>query len=374
MKRSSHLIWLTAVLVVTICVVGLAAAQDGVDSLDGDEDGPYQFELDAEITEGLDELEISTGFWGVADDQFDFEVYYNVTRRGTASEDGKAFSTFRRTENWIAMVHLVMSEDELEGRTDLRGQFRFDRIYFNLDDGKGRFAGYIGPNDPLGGSAKFHEILADGSRNEVPGIPGWVGVNARNMETARVQQSAFNAAPLWISIDDQGRIYNEAYHADFIGPDQRSFPGYLIDPLQLALGLLPEFAPDTELKVGGEATVTRRFPAGAGFGAAPDYLFTYKLEKLYGSVDKPTAARFTFSATPVQRTQVSTRGGLKTEFTAPDITGGTLLYDLNRGVAAQIGWKYSASGQVSEAGSKLSSKFQVQVEFKASLRHYKEED
>ena len=97
-----------------------------------------------------------------------------------------------------------------------------------------------------------------------------------------------------------------------------------------------------------------------------------ELEKLYGTVEKPTAARFSFSAKPVQAEQSATVGKLTTTFTAPEIKEGHLLLDLAKGVAAYVRWEYKLSGKISQADSKLATDFDVQVDFTASLRHFKE--
>jgi len=176
------------------------------------------------------------------------------------------------------------------------------------------------------------------------------------------------SASAWFSVSDEGRLYNETYFADFNDGDQRSFPGRLQDPVHLALSIQPEFAKETRLKIGETVTVRRRMPVGVNHGATTEYDVTYKLEKLYGTIDEPTAARFSFTATPVTAEQSSKSGDLVTTFTAPEIKDGALLLDLNKGIAAWTSWAYKLNGKVTQPGTNLATDFGVEVDFTASLR------
>lgn len=330
-------------------------------------DEPYEFKLGPDITDKAADMVIEPNFRAVADDKFAYEAYFNILRKGTSRDGAKPIDSFRREENWIDLVTLSTSEDPLEGNTDLLLALRFDQLNFIIDNGKARYSGYIGP-DTGGGPAAFHEIFANGERTEANNIPGWVGITARGVETERAEQARDFSASAWFSVSDEGRLYNETLFADFNNPDQRSFPGKLQDPVHLALAIQPEFGKNAQVKHGETITVRRRMPVGVSHGATTEYDVTYKLEKIYGTVDKPTAARFSFTAVPVKAEQTSTRGGLQTTFTAPEIKDGALLLDLNKGVAAWTKWAYSLKGKVTETGTNRSTDFEVEVDFTASLR------
>jgi len=356
-----------------ILIAGIAAvlvyAQPGLDS--GDADKPYNFKLDPEVTAQAADTTVEPAFHGIDGDHFAYEVYFNALRSGTTSDDGKPVDSFRRQENWVDVLSLRVDEDPLEGRKDLQMRLQFETIEFLLDTGKARYSGYMGPNGPTR-KANFKEILPDGTRNDVQNIPGWVGVTAGAVNSAMVAQSNDYSAAAWFSVTDAGKLYDEVYYADFREANQANYPGKFQDPLHVALSIQPEFPADAKLKIGETCTVRRRMPVGLVPGATVEYDVTYKLEKLYGTVEKPTAARFSFSAKPVQAEQSATVGKLTTTFTAPEIKEGHLLLDLAKGVAAYVRWEYKLSGKISQADSKLATDFDVQVDFTASLRHFKE--
>lgn len=342
--------------------IGYVIAQPELDGIDIDK--PYEFKRGADITAQAADLVIEPGFRAVADDKFAYEAYFNILRSGTSHDGDKTISAFRREENWIDLLTFVTSEDPLEGNTDLLLGVRFDQLNFIINNGKARYAGLIGPT----GTPAFHEIHPNGERTEANNIPGWVGITARGVETERADQNLGTNASAWFSVSDEGRLYNETYFADFNNPDQRSFPGRLQDPVHLALSIQPEFGKDTRLKLGETTTVRRRLPIGVNHGATVEYDVTYMLEKLYGTIDEPSAARFSFTAVPVKASQSTTSGGLTTSFTAPDIKDGALLLDLRKGVAAWTQWQYTLSGKVTQPGTALVTDFTVEVEFTASLR------
>ncbi|MBZ0136723.1 MAG: hypothetical protein K8I27_10155 [Planctomycetes bacterium] len=329
-------------------------------------DKPYEFKLAPDITDKAADLVIEPRFRAVADEKFAYEAYLNILRTGTSHEDGKPVSAFRREENWIDLVTLATAENPIEGNTDLLLRLQFDQLNFIIDNGEARYSGYIGPDGAT--PPAFKEIFPNGERAEANNIPGWVGITARGIEQARTSQARDFSASAWFSVSDEGRLYNDTYFADFNNPDQRSYPGKLQDPVHLALGIQPEFAKDARVKLGETVTVRRRLPVGVNHGATVDYDVTYKLERLYGTVDEPTAARFSFHAVPVAAEHSSTRGGLTTSFTAPEIKDGALLLDLVKGVAAWTSWKYKLNGKVSEPGTSLATDFEVEVDFSASLR------
>ena len=338
---------------------------------DLDADKPYTFKLDAEVTAQAANTAIEPKFNGIDGDRYAYEVYFNATRSGTTHNNGKAVDSFRREENWVDLVTLRVSEDPLDGRNDLNLRLQFDQIQFLLDNGDARYTGYMGPDQPLR-TSNFKEIRADGKRNEVTNIPGWVGVTAGAVKSAIAAQSRDTSGSVWFNVSDSGRLYNEAYFADFGSANQANYPGKLQDPVHLALGIHPEFPVDAKLKIGETCTVRRRLPVGLVHGATIDYDVTYTLNKLYGTVEKPTAARMTFSAVPVQREHSTTLGQLTTTFSAPDIKDGHLLLDLNKGISVYTRWDYKLSGKVSQAGSTLATDFEVHVDFTASLRDFKE--
>jgi len=348
------------VAAVAALVVSFAAAQAR---------DPYEFKVDLakdDITATAAEVNIEPRFRGITDDRFPYEIYYNAHRRGSSTQDGKPFDGYTRHENWIVLAMLELSEDEQEGRKDLRLGLQYEQLNFVIDNGRGRYAGYVGPANG-DHTSKFQEILPDGTRSDVLNIPGWVGVNASTMEAARSAQSLPGSATAFFSVDEQGRLYNDQYHADFNGGDQRNQPGQLVDPVHLALGLNAEFAKGAKLKIGQTTEVTRRFAVGALPGATAQYKFVYKLEKLYGTLAEPTAAKFTFTATPLQANVVQTIDGISVSFAAPEIKNGTLLYDIPKGVAADVTWSISLKGTATQTGG-LSSEFSVDADYRATLR------
>jgi len=351
--------------------VGLASAQQR---------DPYYFGVDTattNITETAAEVVIEPRFRAVVDDQFPYEIYVNTKRTGTSSEGTNLFDTFRRTESWIVHAQLIMREDELERRkdpllafqygvpNDAEGKARPGGISFLIDNGRGRYSGYIGPAAG-GNSAKFQEILPDGARSDVTNIPGWPGISASGVESSRSAQAGMNAASLWVSMAEDGRPHNPQYYVDWNDPDQRSYPGQLIEPLHLLLGLHTHFAKDTKLKLGESVKLTRGFPVGVVPGAAAEYEFSYKLENLYGTLEEPTAARFSFTAAPRAARQAIKVGELLAEFDAPAISG-TLLFDLLKGVTADIAWAGAVKGLISQPGTELRTEFASDMDFRASL-------
>jgi hypothetical protein len=335
-----------------------------------DDNKSYEFKLDTDITAEAGDVVIEPKFKAVVKDRFAYEAYFNATRTGTITETGKVVETFRHVENWVDVFTLVVAEDPIDGHKDPLLRFQFDLIEFTIDNGEARYTGYIGATQ---GNKKpiFKEILADGKRSDVTNIPGWAGINASSVEMNRGIQARDFSSTACFSIADTGRLHRETYFADWNAADQTNYPGRLQDPLHLALGTQPEFTAGTKLKIGESVTVRRRMPVGASFGGTIEYDVTYKLEKLYGTKAEPTAARLTFDAVPVQRNHAMTGNGLNTEFTAPDIKGGRLLLDLVKGVAAHVQWAYTLTGTVSQ-GSELATKFEVKLDYSASLRASKE--
>jgi hypothetical protein len=330
-------------------------------------DTPYEFKLGADITADAAEVAIQPAFKALADDRFAYDIYFNATRSGSVRDGDKSQEGFRRAENWITMVTLTAKEDALDGRKDLLLRLNYDQLGFLIDNGAARYSGYVGPARGTT-TAAFHEVTPNGERNEANNIPGWPGVTARGIESARSSQTFDPAGSAWFSVNDQGRLYNETYFADFNNADQRNYPGRFQDPLHLTLGLLPEFAEGASLKIGETTTVRRRFPVSTGAGSTIEYDFTYKLERLYGTVAEPTAARFTFTAVPVQREHTHDHAGLRTTWTAPDIKDGTLLFDLGKGIAAATSWKYELAGTVTQTGGSMRTEFKIAVDFAANLR------
>lgn len=349
------------ILPVLILAGGIAVAWSFATAQAVDE--PYRFELGNDITARAGDVTIEPGFKALADDRFAYEVYQNATRKGVTRDGEKAIDSFRRREEWTTLVTVVAAEDPLEGNTDLLLKVQYERMSFLLDVGRASYSGIISPED-----SKFWEAAPDGSRNEVNNIPGWAGINARTLESNRSTQSRDFSALAWMSVSDTGRLYNPTYFADFRTGDQTNYPGRLQDPVQLLTGMMPRFNEGTSLKIGETVTVRGAFPVGVRHGAAIEYDFTYRLDKLYGTIERPTAARFTFSATPVKREHTSSVEGLTTSFTAPDIKDAHLLYDLNKGVAGYIAWEYGLEGRISKPGTSLATDFEVNMDFSASLR------
>lgn len=356
-------------LVIPACLI--AAAALAVSFAAAQQRDPYEFKVnlkDHDITAKAADVVIEPRFKAVADDRFAYEYYYNVRRQGRSTENGSQFESFRRTENWTAWAMLNVRENELDGRADSQIALQYERLNGLVDNGRGRYSVYVGPTDGAL-SAKFEEILPDGSRNNVTSIPGWAGITASTIESNRATQSGFAGAAAWFSVDEQGRLYDEQYFADLGSPDQRNYPGVLIDPVHIALGSCAEFTKGASLKLGQTIEITRRFPLGVVPGATAQYRFTYKLEKLYGTVEEPTAAQFSFTAVPVQQKHSVKVGNLSAEYDAPSIEGGTLLYDLAKGVTADVTWAYTLKGVISQQGTTLRTEFGVEADFRASLRN-----
>jgi hypothetical protein len=317
---------------------------------------------------------VKPSFKAVADDRFEYEVYTNLRRAGGAIDAGGAAGGFARAETWIAMCNLTLEEDALTARKDLLAAFRFDTLYFDLSDGEAAYSGYIGPaagEGPARASATFWKVDRDGSRTTAYQIPGWPGVNAGSVEGSRATQNSPGNAACWMSVSETGRLHSELYFAEFDSADQRNFPGRLLDPVQLLLGIQPEFSADAKAEIGGNLVIRRRWPMGAMPGASVDYDMTYTLEKIYGTLAEPTAAQFTFSGKPVSANQGARVRGVDISFTAPEIKDGLLVLDLIKGVAAVVRWSYALKGEVSEPGGARRASFGCDAEFSASLRKKK---
>ncbi|MCA8917181.1 MAG: hypothetical protein KDB90_17455 [Planctomycetes bacterium] len=333
-------------------------------------DEPYNFNLGKDITAEAADVVINPRFKAVANDRFAYECYYNATRTGVVSDGAEVVETFHNKEAWTTAFSLACTEDPLDGRKDLLVHVGIDMIEFSIDNGDARYTGYIGQQTDMR-KPGFKEILPDGKRNDVTNIPGWAGINSGALEANRGTQATTYGGSACFNINDAGRIYNETYYADWGNSDQTNYPGRLIEPLQLALAVHPEFKDAAALKLGETLVVRRRLPVSAARGSTIDYDVTYKLEKLYGTVAEPTAARLTFDAVPVQREHSQEVDGLVTKFTAPDIKGGKLLLDLVKGVAAWVSWEYRLSGTVTQPGTALSTAFDVKFDLTASLREQK---
>jgi len=332
---------------------------------------PYEFKLgDKPLSdEDARKVTLRPAFKAVADDKFEYEVYLDKKTNGGSSDGAAPAGGFARRETWMALCEVLLEEDELNGRKDLRAAFRFGPLHFDLSDGEESFSGYIGPGGGDAADRKdatFWKIERDGSRTQAFNIPGWAGVNARGVESSRNTQSMIGNAAAWMSISESGRAHSELYFAEFDVADQRNYPGRFLDPVQLLLGIQPEFAPDASVQAGGTLSVRRRFPVG--LSGSLDYDLTYTLEKIYGTVETPTAAVFKFTGKPVTAEQAQRLGGLDVRYTAPEITDGYLLLDLVKGVAAVVKWKYALKGEVLEPGSARKASFASAAEFSASLR------
>lgn len=350
-------------LLIAAGVAAFVLAQPEADDLTK----PYEFKLGPDITAQAADVVIEPRFRAIADDRFAYECYSNAVRSGTVTDADKPVESFRISENWINHFTMVASEDPLDGRKDLQLRFQFDVMQFTIDNGEARYTGFVGPTSELH-KPGFQEVLPGGERSDVTNIPGWVGINANSLEQNRGTQARDFSASAWFSASETGRLYRETYYADYGFADQANYPGRLQDPLHIALSVQPEFSAGAKLKLGETLTLRRRFPVSASFGGTIEYDFTYKLEKLYGTVAEPTAARLSFDAVPVKREHELTVNGLKTRFSAPDIKGGKLLLDLVKGVAAHVQWEYRLGGTISQAGTELVTVFDVKFEFSASLR------
>lgn len=356
-------------LLLAALLISFAAAQD-----DGTVPGPkvYKFVQGPELKgDDAKNAVVKPAFRGLADDQFNYEAYVNVRRRGGTSAGGAG--GFARSEAWTALFNILMEENELAGRKDLRAAFRYDSLLFDLTDGVESYSGFIGPTSGDGAgrkSATLWKVARDGSRTTAYSIPGWPGVSAGGVEGARSTQSVGANASAWFSISPSGRVYDELYFAEFDSADQRSFPGRLLDPMQLALATVAEFAPDASVQLGGQTVVRRRFPMGLRPGATVDYDCTYTLERVWGTVADPTCAQFKFTAKPVVAAQrVALDARLDAVFDAPELAEGVLVFDLVKGVAAVVRYRFAMNGRVvaREGGATL-SEFACESEFSASLR------
>jgi hypothetical protein len=356
LKRALLLVIPALVIAVTAVLFAQPGAKD-----------PYKFELGTDITADAADVTIEPKFRAVVDDHFNYEAYINATRTGTVTEGAATVESFRHVENWINHYSLRVAEDPVDGHKDPQLLFAFDLMQFTIDNGEARYTGFVRPT--VGERrAVFHEILPEGKRSEVTNIPGWAGVNAGALEANRGTQARDFSASAWFSVADNGRLYNELYFADWGNPDQGNYPGRLQEPLALALATQPEFTTGAKLKIGESVVVRRRMPVGPSFGGTVEYDITYKLERLYGTKAEPTAARFSFEGVPVERNHARQLNGLNTSYTAPDIKGGSLLFDLTKGVAAHTQWGFMLTGTVGQLGSELATKFEVKVDFSASLR------
>ncbi len=360
---------LPSVLIAAATLITLASAQDG--AVPGAK--TYKFVQGPELVgDDAKKAVVKPAFKAVADDQFNYEVYFNVKRSG-GSKVGAEAGGFSRSETWTALCNLLMEEDELTGRKDLRAAFRYDLIYFDLSDGESAYSGYIGPatgDGPARKSAGFWKVDKDGKRSTAYGIPGWSGMSGGGLEGARSTQSIGTNASAWFSVAGNGKIHSEVYFAEFDSADQRNFPGRLIDPMHIALGVMPEFAADASVQLGGSTVVRRRMPMGSLPGATVEYDLTYTLEKVYGTVADPTCAQFKFSAKPViaeQKADLDAKWSVS--YTAPEIVDGLLVYDLVKGVAAVVRYKYALKGELAARDSGVvTSSFACEAEFSASLR------
>ncbi len=358
-----------SLLLAAAALISFVSAQD-----DGTLAGPkpYKFVLGPELKgDEAKNAVVKPAFKAVADDQFDYEVYFNVRRSGGTSQGGAG--GFSRSETWTALCNLLLEENELAGRKDLRAAFRYDTLLFDLSDGESDYSGYIGPasgDGPARKSATFWKVGNDGARTTAYAIPGWSGVSSNGVEGARSTQSVGANASAWFSVSGSGRLYDEVYFAEYDSADQRNFPARLLDPVHIALGLMPEFSADASVQLGGSTTVRRRMPMGSLPGATVEYDVTYTLEKVYGTQADPTCAQFKFSAKPVvvaQSTDLDAKWSIR--FDAPEIVEGVLVYDLVKGVAAVVRYKYALKGELVGRGSGAStSSFACEAEFSASLR------
>jgi hypothetical protein len=358
-----------SLLLAAAALISFVSAQD-----DGAVPGPkpYKFVLGPELKgEEAKNAVVKPAFKAVADDQFNYDVYFNVRRSGGTSQGGAG--GFARSETWTALCNLLMEENELAGRKDLRAAFRYDALFFDLTDGDADYSGYVGPASGEGGERKaatFWKVGKDGTRTTAYAIPGWTGVSSNGVEGARSTQSVGANASAWFSVSGAGRVYDELYFAEYDSADQRSYPARLLDPVHIALGLMPEFAPDASVQLNGTTTVRRRMPMGSLPGATVDYELTYTLERVYGTQADPTCAQFKFSAKPVtsaQSTDLDAQWSIR--FTAPEIVDGLLVYDLVKGVAAIVRYKYALKGELVGRGSGApASNFVCEAEFSASLR------
>lgn len=356
-------------LLIAAALISFAAAQD-----DGALPGPkrYKFVLGPELKgDDAKNAVVKPAFKALADDQFNYEVYYNVRRSG-GTNAGQMAGGFTRSETWTALCNLLMEEDEISGRKDLRAAFRYDLLMFDITDGDDSYSGYIGPGSGDGAarkSAQFWKIDKNGSRTNAYGIPGWAGISAGSVEGARSTQSIGANASAWFNIAGSGRIHSETYFAEFDSGDQRNYPGRLLDPMHIAQGLVPEFADNASVSLGANTVVRRRLPVGVLPGEGVEYDVTYTLEKVYGTLADPTCAQFKFSAKPVNaahKTDLDAKWAVN--FNAPEIADGVLVYDLIKGVAAVVRYKYSLKGElVAREGGATASSFACEAEFSASL-------
>lgn len=327
---------------------------------------PYKFELGADITSKAGNVVIEPKLKALSDDTFGYEVYTKTRRFGLTEESGKTYDGFTQTENWTNLVTVTFREDPIEGNKDLLAGVQFDSLLFVINNGESKYSGYVGPQSE-GRQPEFQEIYQDGTTKVVNNIPGWAGITARTVESGRQLQSRIDSASVTYSVDENGRAYNDTWVADFGQPDQRNYPARLQDPSRIGLMLIPQFNEGTKVKIGESVVVRRRLPVGSGKGATSEYDVTYKLERLYGTVEEPTAARFSWTAKPVNKMIETTDNGLKVRYNAPEITDGSLLVDLKKGVAADVSYTSKVRDGVISSGN-YRTVFEWDYEFTASLR------
>ncbi|MCF6227136.1 MAG: hypothetical protein L3J82_00495 [Planctomycetes bacterium] len=359
MKRAAR-IYLPLLAAVAVAVVSATAFGQA-------DDDYYWFKQDKELAAGIAaKTEISPEFKVVADDAFAYEFYYNVNRTSKASEGAIEFTGSTSSENWILSSTLSARENPLKGQKDLQLAFHFDQIRFIVDNGQAKWAGVVNLD-----VADFTEVKPDGTPDPATTIPGWPGVSASDIQRALRSQGA-SAASAWVSIDGTSKLSNEIYFADYSSPNQASYPGRLLDPIDLMRCMFPQWNADLTMKIGDTVSVIRSFPVSGVAGGTMEYKFTYTLNKLFGTTEEgnteATSAAFSFKAEPVSGGIVSQKlHGMEVKFTAPKINDGYLLYDLNKGMPAIVSWSYSLTGSTAEVAAKLGSDFEVEVEFSASL-------
>lgn len=340
---------------------------------------PYNFQLGEDVTAAAKEkgTAIKPKLRAVADDRFEYEFFLNTKRKLQASAGGDVQGAGARNETWMATATVQLKEDEVEGNKDLRAKFNYDSMQFLFNDGIQSFSGYIGKTEGDGPSkreAAFTSILSSGERTSAANIPGWPGVTASEIERHRATQANDVAGNVSFNVSEMGKIHSETYYADFESPDPKNHPARFLDPVQLMMYTWPEFAPDASAKVGETLVVRRRFAVGVITGQTVEYEFTYKVEKVYGKAEEPTAALLSFTARPAKAGDVSERvRGLDTNITPPEIKDGTLLLDLVKGVAANVRFTFSAQGRIGDPAGAGSANFAADAEFSAALRKQKDQ-
>ena len=367
MKRAAR-IYLPLLAAVAVAVVSATAFGQ-------ENDDYYWFKQDKELAAAIAaKTEISPEFKAVADDSFAYEIYINTKRTSKASEGAIEFAGSTSiefagstsSESWILKSTLNTRENPLKGQKNLQLAFHYDQIRFIVDNGQAKWAGVV--ND---GTAEFTEVKPDGTPDPATTIPGWPGVSARDLQSAMKKQSAA-AASAWVSIDATSKLSNEVYFADYSSPNQASYPGRLLDPVDLMCCMFPQWNAEQKMKIGDSVSVIRSFPVSGVAGGTMEYKFTYTLNKLFGTTEEgnteATSAAFSFKAEPVNKDEVQQKlHGLVVKYKAPKINDGYLLYDLKKGMPAIVSWSYSLKGSAADVAAKLGSDFEVEVEFSASL-------